>query len=109
MPYNVITDIDSLDVEIISSDSSSAIAKVGAVIGNDEMNRESDYLECKFVKTDAGWRISECEFSNWMMYDRGNASPDTGDDSINSIILFTALSVTALISAAVLMKRRYSF
>jgi hypothetical protein len=107
--YEKLADIDNLDVELISSDSSSAIAKVGAVIGNNEMNRDVDYLECKFVNTDSGWRIAECEFSNWMMYDRGASSPDTGDDSMNSILFFTALSVTALISAAVLMKRRYSF
>ena len=107
--YEVLADIDTLDVELISSDSSSAVAKVGAVIGNDEMNREVDYLECKFVKTDDGWRISECEFSNWMMYDRNPSSPDTGDNSINSIIIFTALSITALISATFLIKKRLSF
>ena len=107
--YEKLADIDNLDVELISSDSSSAIAKVGAIIGNDEMNRDVDYLECKFVNTDSGWRIAECEFSSWMMYDRGASSPDTGDDSMNSILFFTALSVTALISAAVLMRRRYSF
>ena len=107
--YEVLAEIDTLDVELISSDSSSAIAKVGAVIGNDEMNREVDYLECKFVNTDAGWRIAECEFSNWMMHDHATSSPNTGDNSINSIIIFTALSITALISAAVLIKRRHSF
>lgn len=107
--YEKLADIDNLDVELISSDSSSAIAKVGAIIGNDEMNRDVDYLECKFVNTDSGWRIAECEFSNWMMYDCNPSSPDTGDNSINSIIIFTALSVTALISAAFLIKRRLSF
>ena len=107
--YDVITDIDTLDVEIISSYSSSAIAKVGAVIGNDEMNRDVDYLECKFVNTDSGWRIAECEFSNWMMYDRGASSPDTGDDSMNSIIIFSALAVTAIIPAAILLKKRHSY
>lgn len=107
--YEVLADIDTLDVELISSDSSSAVAKVGARIGNDEINREVDYLECKFVNTDSGWRISECEFSNWMMYDRGTSSPDTGDSSINSIVIFTALAVTALIPAAALMRKRRSF
>lgn len=107
--YEALADIDTLDVELISSDSSSAIAKVGAIIGNDEMNREVDYLECKFVNTDFGWKIAECEFSNWMMHDHATSSPDTGDNSINSIIIFTALSVAALTSAAVLIKRRYSF
>ena len=107
--YEVLADIDTLDVELISSDSSSAVAKVGARIGNDEINREVDYLECEFVKTDAGWRITECEFSNMMMYDRMTSSPDTGDSSINSIVIFTALAVTALIPAAVLMRKRRSF
>lgn len=107
--YEVLAEIDTLDVELISSDSSSAIAKVGARIGNDEMNRKVAYLECKFVKTDAGWRITECEFSNMMMYDRRTSSPDTGDSSINSIVIFTALAVTAIIPAAMLMRKRRSF
>lgn len=101
--YEKLADIDNLDVVLISSDSSSAVAKVGAIIGNDEMNRTVKYLECKFVNTDSGWRIAECEFSNYMMYDRRQVSPDTGD---NSIIIFSALAVAAIIPAAASMKRR---
>lgn len=104
--YEVLADIDTLDVELISSDTSSAIAKVGVRIGNNEMNRTVEYLECKFVNTDSGWRIAECEFSNWMMHDRGETSPDTGDNSINRIIIFSALAVAAIIPAAAIMKRR---
>ena len=107
--YEVLADIDTLDVELISSDSSSATAKVGAIIGNDEMNRDVDYLECKFVKTDSGWRITECEFSNWMMYDRNEVSPDTGDSSVKSIMIFTALVTIAFISGAALIKKKRSF
>ncbi len=107
--YEVLAEIDTLDVELISSNSSSATAKVGAVIGNDEMNRDVDYLECKFVNTDSGWRIAECEFSNWMMYDCDTSSPATGDASMNSIVFFTALAVTAIIPAAILSKKRRSF
>ncbi len=101
--------IENLEVELISSNSKSATALVSLKIGVSETNTTPYQIECNFANTDSGWRIAESEFSNLMMYDRRQASPDTGDNSINSIIIFSALAVTALIPAAVLLKKRRSF
>lgn len=107
---NILTDsdkiknnIDNLAIEITSSDAKYATASVSLKIGVSETNITPTQIECKFVNTDSGWRITECEFSNYMMYDRRQVSPDTGD---NSIIIFSALAVAAIIPAAASMKRR---
>lgn len=103
-------DVENIELKITYSDSNSAIAIVTfRYSAADGDPNPVGTAECRFEKTNSGWRIAESDFSLIMAVGVHPTSPDTGDNSINSIIIFTALSITALISAAFLIKRRLSF
>ena len=102
-------DVENIELDITYTDSEKATATVTfrypAAYGAPNPVGKA---ECKFEKTNSGWRIAESDFSLIMTVGVPPTSPDTGDDSMNSILFFTALSLTALISSAVLLKRRRS-
>ncbi len=99
--------VENIELEITYSDSKSATATVtfrySAADGDPNPVGKA---ECKFEKTDNGWRIAESDFSLLMTVGVSRGSPDTGDNSINSIVIFSTLAVTALISATILLKKR---
>ena len=103
-------DVENIELEITYSDSNSAIAIVTfRYSAADGDPNPVGTAECRFEKTNSGWRIAKSDFSEMMTIGVNHTSPDTGDNSMNSILFFTALSVTALISAAVLLKRKHSY
>lgn len=103
-------DVENIELEITYTDSKNATAIVTfRYSAADGDPNPVGIAECRFEKTNSGWRIAKSYFSEMMTIGVNHTSPDTGDNSINSIIIFTALSITALISAAFLIKRRHSF
>lgn len=103
-------DVENIELEITYTDSKNATAIVTfRYSAADGDPNPVGTAECRFEKTNSGWRIAKSDFSEMMTIGVNHTSPDTGDNSINSIIIFTALSITALISAAVLLKRKHSY
>lgn len=103
-------------LEITSGDSNSAIALVSFIWCkiDDTPPFNIQTVECKFVKTNDGWRIDESEFSilcatsskDTLAAYRASVSPSTGDVSAERATLLGAVSLACLIPAACLVRRR---
>lgn len=101
-------DVENIELEITHTDSKNATAIVtfrySAADGDPNPVGKA---ECKFEKTNSGWRIAESDFSLIMTIGVNQASPDTGDSAANSFIFFSALAIAALIPTAILLKKRH--
>lgn len=103
-------------VKIISGDSHFATAQVEFIWKSIDNIPPFDIqtVECKFVKTNDGWRIDESEFSvlcatsdqNTLESYRAAVSPSTSDPSFDLVFILPTVSVAALASAFCLMRRR---
>ena len=108
--------IDNVALKIISGDSDSATALVSFIWCkmDDTPPFNIQTVECKFVKTNDGWRIDESEFSilcatsdkNTLAAYRASESPSTSDPSFNLVFILPTVSVAAIASAVCLMRRR---
>ena len=97
-------------VEIINSSKDSATAKVFCekIIGYDKYPM---WIECRFIRTENGWRISESAFADMMCsfheYDYSLvSSPSTGDSAGERVAVIGAVSLACIIPTACLMRRR---
>ena len=81
------------------------------------------WVECKFVKTEAGWVITDSPFVDLMHtsfditgceyiefspeeFKLNTDSPDTGDDAYTRIVFFGAMALAALVPPALLIRKK---
>lgn len=102
-------DCTQIDLEIISSNSKTAIAEIAV----HDVWGWSDKVICKFTNTAEGWRIDESEYSvllaggdGYLLKYRTAASPSTSDPTFNLVFILPTVSVAAIASAFCLMRRR---
>ena len=102
-------DCTQIDLEIISSNSKTAIAEIAV----HDVWGWSDKVICKFTNTVEGWRIDESEYSvllaggdGYLLKYRTAVSPSTSDPAFNLVFILPTVSVAALASAVCLMRRR---
>ena len=103
-------DPDSAVVELTEVREKSAVAKVYCYnyvgIGSD---RYDFYVECKFVKTDDGWRIDASEFADMLCSCREYSytvaeAPATGDSALDTIAI--CLGGMAIVMSVLCLVRR---
>ena len=101
---------ESSKVELINVSKASATAKVFCekIIGYDKYPM---WVECKFIRTEDGWRISESAFADMMCsfheYEYTLIdSPSTSDPAADLVFILPTVSIAAIASAFCLMRRR---
>lgn len=102
-------DYTQIDLEIISSNSRTAIAEIAV----HNVWGWSDKLICKFTNTAEGWRIDESEYSvllaggdGYLLKYRAAVSPSTGDVSRERVAVIGAVALACVIPAACLTIRK---
>ena len=107
---------NNISLKIVSGDANSAVAHVPYFYSKMEDIPPFDIqtVECKFVKTDNGWRIDESEFSvlastsskETLEAYRAAVNPSTADPNVSRVWWLAGVSIAAIVPAVCLLRRR---